>query len=410
MANIEGELWRSEEPNFIYGIRCPYEDLRAFNYVNLMPDQEAVMISSGGLLAHYESETNLIDKNLIPSGPKFAGISFGKTNPAKVELWIINIQRPGSSLWEIDNLEVLLKGYNKVIPLKIKIQYGVDVVNSKDFINYFIGRGGGSKSALRVEDVHEEVFQKDSIRLRETIVKFIENNGLFPSYGVNYLEGIANELINRVYDRLAKRGLKLRYLDVESIEIDVDHLTPMKRQLYIAGLGLDSHVIISSRSTTAPPSYARGYENIPIDFNKNNDSMPTVSTAGLTARNSSASYRSVSPAGVNVVYCAQCSKKHLSSEKYCSNCGNEYRPCPGCGSDNLPAAKRCVRCGYHLIKEPIQSALCPDCGRQILAESSFCPHCGKGQVKEKVEYTTCKRCNSTVASNTKFCTKCGNRM
>ena len=51
--------------------------------------------------------------------------------------------------------------------------------------------------------------------------------------------------------------------------------------------------------------------------------------------------------GVKEIYCANCSKKHLTTERFCPHCGSEYNPCPKCGADNPKNARRCVSCGHH---------------------------------------------------------------
>lgn len=392
-GKIEGELWRSEEPNFLYGIRCPYDDLRQFKYVELMPDQEAVLISRNGLLAHYESEHNEIDHNLIPAPPRLLGIPFGKTNPTQVELWIINIQRPGAAEWTIENLQALLLGYNKVIPLKIKIEYGVDIVNTKDFIHHYIGTGGGRANAISADDLHKDIFLSDSIRLHETILKFLENHVIMPSSGSLFLDKLSEKLSEKLEDRLGKRGLNLRYLDVESIEIDADRLGSMKRQLYLSGLGLNGTVLVARCRS---------------DYSSDTDGTNTMAVStkiDTTYRNA----RTSTSGKPGVVYCAQCAKKHLTTERFCPNCGNEYHPCPVCGADNLPAAKRCVKCGMPL-KNPYQATTCQHCGEKILEGSAFCPHCGNGHSMAKTEMKTCSRCRSAVPASVKFCSACGARI
>lgn len=111
--------------------------------------------------------------------------------------------------------------------------------------------------------------------------------------------------------------------------------------------------------------------------------------------------------GVREVYCANCSKKHLSTERFCPHCGNEYRPCPTCGSDNPPSARRCVSCGTPLQQG--QSAQCSSCHAPLTPGAAFCPNCGAPQ-QSRGGGNQCPRCGCEAPMGTKFCPKCGQKM
>lgn len=106
-----------------------------------------------------------------------------------------------------------------------------------------------------------------------------------------------------------------------------------------------------------------------------------------------------------MVYCANCSRKHLSTEKYCPYCGHEYNPCPICGADNLPEASRCVSCGTVLKRKPQSVNICPKCGSPIAPGALFCSNCGYSL--KSSEAHTCPRCGASLPPSTKFCPNCG---
>ena len=391
MASIDGSTWKSAEPNFIYGVRCPYKDLSDYQSITLLPDQEGLLNSNNGIISHYFNGTTPIDHSLIPTARRFAGIPLGKVNPTNAEIWIINMRRPGGSKWSIDGLEVLDSKSSRIFPLKIEIQYSVDVINAKDFINYFIGTGGGSVSAIGVNEIHRDIFIKDTVRIREMLRKSIEKMGLMPQLGASRLDALTDGLVAWLLERLQKRGLKLRYLDISLIELDIDRLSPLKRESYLEYLGIHTPIIFSR---DMKQSQQKQYEPFPMTKDESDGS----------------GYRSLKPSEEpGVIYCAQCSKKHLTTEKFCPYCGNEYRPCPFCRSDNLKAAKRCVYCGAALKFTPPPS-VCHNCGAKVVSGNAFCPNCGSPQKVESPDIKTCPRCKASMPSATKFCTKCGQKL
>lgn len=390
MADIDGAQWRSSEPNFIYGVRAPYKDLTLFDTVSLMSDQDGVLISKKGILARYSPGQNRIDHNLIPTATRFAGIALGKVNPEDVELWIVNSRRQGSSKWELSGLEVFDPVAGSVVTLKIGLHYSLDVVNPVDFISHFVGYGGRLPSGVSNHDIHQEIFVTDKIRIRETLRKDIEKAGLILQLGDTYLDALAKSLTGWLYDRILKLGLNLRFLDVTHIELDTSRLSPLKRQMLMAKYNVETPSLFVRGDV--PQNLEIGM-TLPANVDPNHDNF----------RKLRPSTTSGSP---SVIYCAQCSKKHLTTEKFCPYCGNEYHPCPMCHSDNLPAAKRCVHCGITLKKAPPPSQ-CHKCGSKVTPGQAFCPNCGEAQKTETPDLKTCPRCKASMPFISKFCTKCG---
>jgi membrane protease subunit (stomatin/prohibitin family) len=110
---------------------------------------------------------------------------------------------------------------------------------------------------------------------------------------------------------------------------------------------------------------------------------------------------------VREVYCANCSKKHLTSERFCPHCGSEYHPCPNCGSDNPVGARRCVSCGKSLQNS--MSNKCSSCGAPLMSGAAFCPQCGARQTTV-VTGNICPRCGTNVPSTSRFCPNCGQKI
>ncbi|MBE6331148.1 MAG: zinc-ribbon domain-containing protein [Bacteroidales bacterium] len=113
--------------------------------------------------------------------------------------------------------------------------------------------------------------------------------------------------------------------------------------------------------------------------------------------------------GVREIYCANCAKKHLTTERFCPHCGNEYRPCPTCGADNPKTARRCVSCGTPLQSLQASVAVCSSCGAPIGQGAAFCPHCGAPQTTVSAG-RKCPRCGASVPETSRFCPNCGQKV
>jgi ribosomal protein L40E len=112
--------------------------------------------------------------------------------------------------------------------------------------------------------------------------------------------------------------------------------------------------------------------------------------------------------GVREVYCANCSKKHLTTERFCPHCGSEYNPCPKCGSDNPKNARRCVSCGT-VLQLTDTSSVCRVCGAPLTPNAAFCPQCG-AQQNNISSGNCCSRCGASIPPSSKFCPKCGKKV
>lgn len=115
-----------------------------------------------------------------------------------------------------------------------------------------------------------------------------------------------------------------------------------------------------------------------------------------------------SGSGVREIYCANCSKKHLTTERFCPHCGSEYHPCPNCGTDNPLNARRCVSCGTSL-QQNAMGTQCPSCGAPLTPGTMFCPQCGARQASVTTG-NVCPRCGASVPVTSHFCPKCGQKI
>lgn len=138
------------------------------------------------------------------------------------------------------------------------------------------------------------------------------------------------------------------------------------------------------------------------------NSQPTFSGAQNPGMQANVQPQQGFNVGAKEIYCANCSKKHLTTERFCPHCGSEYNPCPKCGSDNPKNARRCVSCGTPLQQAGVTS-VCRSCGAPLAPGAAFCAQCGAQQVPVQ-SGNVCPRCGASIPPTSRFCPKCGQKL
>lgn len=94
--------------------------------------------------------------------------------------------------------------------------------------------------------------------------------------------------------------------------------------------------------------------------------------------------------------CPNCGAVHVSSDKFCPECGMAIRSheCARCGATTEPDWEICPQCGQNLHAE-----CCSFCGAKTDRGDTFCPECGNS--KKGIICPNCKTLNFRS-----FCRKC----
>ena len=129
-------------------------------------------------------------------------------------------------------------------------------------------------------------------------------------------------------------------------------------------------------------------------FGSNGGGQPTMPQAAPTMSSQA-----------KTIFCSNCSKKRLSTERFCPHCGTEYNPCPRCGADNNKNSKRCVSCGASLTGAQGGGNICTKCGSPIAPGAAFCGVCGSPVAATNPN--VCPRCGSSLPPTASFCPTCG---
>lgn len=429
MALIDVVRWAPDSDEFVFAYKIPETNLSTYTQLVVHESQEAVLFSKGRLMGKFGPGKHTLNTENLPLLRNFFGIPFGGKNPFTAEIWIVNMLMPVNFDWSTNRMTIHDSDYQTQLPLVASGQYGLKVVDSEKFLINMVG----TKTEFTEQDVTDQAYGEFSTKAKSAIMKFMLTNHVGFKQISAYLDSLSNFLSQSVQPFWDTYGLQLTKFYVSSI--DIDDSTPDGRKIKEAisqqstmsitghtwqqeqafdmannaveqmgrgidgsGGGLLSGLLAINMMNNMQGSMGGGMMNTQYDQPTFGGSASTVNVGG------SQGTPTVQKAP-KMVYCANCSRRHLSTEKYCPYCGHEYNPCPVCGADNLPDASRCVSCGTVLKRKSQSVNICPKCGAPIAPGALFCSNCGYSLKSSDVH--TCPRCGASLPPSTKFCPNCG---
>lgn len=434
MALIDVARWAPNSSEFVLAYKYPETNLSTYTQLLVHESQEAVLFSKGRLIGKFGAGKHTLDTENLPLLRNLFGIPFGGKNPFTAEVWIIDKRTPANLKWAVNHMPMHDADYNTQLPLMAEGQYSVRIEDAERFLINLVG----TKTIFTESDLNEQVYGEYSIKAKTAIMQFMLTNNVGYKKISAYLDQLSNVICSSVRPFLADYGISLVRCFVSNVDIDVTtdegqrikeaisnqaamsiqgHTWQQEQMFGMAnnavaniGSGGDGGGLIGGLLAMNMMSGMQGsMGNGLLQQNYNQPSFNSSSSNnsnGQVAHNNG--FAGASGSNVRMIYCANCSRKHPSTERFCANCGHEYNPCPNCGNDNLSTAKRCISCGASLCKDSGAINHCPNCNSQIAPGLKFCPSCGTPL--NVAQNRMCSRCGCEVSNSTKFCPNCGNKL
>jgi membrane protease subunit (stomatin/prohibitin family) len=431
MALIDCASWRPNSSEFVFAYRYPETNLSTYTQLVVHESQEAFLFSKGQLMGKFGPGKHTLDTENLPILRSLFGIPFGGKNPFTAEVWIVNKLYPANLSWSIKNMPVHDADYQTMLPLQAKGQYGIQVSDAEKFLIKMVG----TKSIFTESDMLSQAYGEFASKSKSAIINFMTAQRVgFKSISA-HLDSLSEFIKSRLLTFWEEYGLTMSKFYVNEITIDKD--TPEGRKISEA---IASQASMSITGHTWQQEQMFGMANNAVDQIGNMASdngliagimamnmmgsggMGAGMTAGLMQTHNAQPTFSAQQQGMQMqqpmqqgygamgqkdIYCANCSKKHSTNERFCPHCGSEYNPCPKCMSDNPKNARRCVSCGTQL-QQQAAGAACVNCGAQLAPGASFCSSCGSPQ--NIMPANACKRCGAPMPPGSRFCTKCGQKV
>ncbi|MBO7069085.1 MAG: SPFH domain-containing protein [Bacteroidaceae bacterium] len=430
MALIDCASWKPKSDEFVFAYRFPETNLSTYTQLIVYESQEALLFSKGQLMGKFGPGKHTLDTENIPLLRNLFGIPFGGKNPFTAEVWIVNKLYPANLSWAINSMAVHDADYQTMLPLQAEGQYGIQVTDSEKFLIKMVG----TKDVFTESDMLSQAYGEFSSKSKSAIIQFMTSQRVgFKSISA-HLDALSNFIKPNLQAFWEEYGLTMTKFYVTDISIDTSSAEGRK---VAEALASQASMSITGHSWQQEQMF--GVANNAVDqiggsggngllagimaMNMMGGGMGAGMGAGMMQpHNNQPTFSGGMQQGgmqqggmqqpvVKEIYCANCSRKHLTTERFCPHCGNEYNPCPRCGSDNLKTARRCVSCGTPLQTAgpgPVTGAVCSSCGAPITPGASFCSNCGAQQTI--TTGNVCPRCGATIPLTSKFCPKCGQKI
>lgn len=432
MAIIDLASWRPKSSEFIFAYRYPQTNLSTNTQLLVHESQEAFFFSKGRLMGKFGPGKHTLDTENLPILRSLFGIPFGGKNPFTAEVWIVNKLLPANLDWMINHMTIHDVDYKTQIPLYAYGQYGLKIVDAEKFLINMVG----TKDVFSQTDMTNQARGEFTTKTKSAIMQFMLQNKVGYKQISAYLDQISSFLREAIQPFWDTYGLELTRFYVSSIDIDdklpegkavkqaiaqqsamsiTGHTWQQQQAFDMAnnamnqmGKGLGGNgggllgglmAINMMNSMQSGGMGGMGSNMMQAQYNQ-----PTFGPENPNPQQANPQFQQNANAG-KMVYCASCSKKHSSNERFCPFCGSEYHPCPRCGSDNLPTAKRCISCGSPLASGETSFSNCPSCGAPTQPGAAFCSNCGT--TLTTAQSNVCPRCGTSLTGSTKFCPTCG---
>lgn len=437
MALIDLASWRPKSNEFVLSYRYPETNLSTNTQLIVHESQEAFFFSKGQLMGKFGPGKHTLSTENLPLLRNLFGIPFGGKNPFTAEVWIVNKLMPTNLTWSSGKMSIQDVDYQTQLPLVASGQYGIQLVDGERFLINMVG----TKDVFSEHDLASHVQGEFSTKVKSAVLQFmIQNNVGFKRISA-YLDQLSEYLKQQVSGYWSQYGLNLTKFYVSSIDIDTSDANGRRVSEAIAqqsSMSITGHTWQQEQAFNMANNAVDGMTNnmngggllgglaamsmlggmggggmmsggmMNPAYNQptfgGNGQQPTMPQGGGMAMPGA----NMSAGAARLIYCANCSKKRSTAERFCPNCGSEYHPCPRCGADNNPNARRCVSCGQSLqgaMASGGSAPVCMSCGTPLAPGSKFCPNCGTPC--GATDSDACPRCGNKMGAAAKFCPICG---
>ncbi len=397
-------------PSDVLVWKWPHDSLSLGAQVIVNESQEALFYKGGQALDLFGPGTHTLTTANLPFLQRLVNLPFGGKTPFSAEVYFINKSVALGQDWGTKTPFMILDPrYRVTIPLRAYGQFGLRVVNAREFVTQIAGAsGGGTRGSVRA-DLDSKLFvahitdfeHEKTVNVAGTTANDTARN-LLESLIVTCLQQSVGSLLTEqklsVLDlpsqvlALSKKtheilqsnfqtfGLELVNFVLESINFDskdesVQRLRAMldeaarldvvgdayRRNLDFYRTERQFNVLEGAAETGGAAGSVMGAAmGIGMGFG-------VASHAGALAKDSMAETTSK---------CGKCGASTTQSSKFCPSCGESLqqttKPCPECSTQNPAASRFCSNCGAS-----IAARKCGKCGAELQRTSKFCNECGE---------------------------------
>ncbi|MBO4602045.1 MAG: SPFH domain-containing protein [Salinivirgaceae bacterium] len=416
----------------VFAYRYPETNLSTNTQIVVHESEEAFFFSQGKLMGKFGPGKHTLSTENLPLLRSFFKIPFGGNNPFTAEVWIVNKLIPADLIWKIDGFTIHDPDFDTTIPLCANGKYSVQIVDAERFLINMVGK----KDNFTESDLTRQSQGEFTSKAKSAILRYMIENHIGYKQISGYIDYLSDFLKESITPFWSNYGIDMPKFFIESVEIDTS--TKEGREI-VEAIAKQADMKLTGRTWQQERAFditEKAFDQIGkmggqnggllgslMALNMMNNMQGSMGGAMINPQYNQPSFgaqggvQNVGQQGMaaaaqqsnkpKTIFCSNCSKKRLSTERFCPNCGTEYNPCPRCGADNRKNAKRCVSCGTQLGSADNGASLntCTNCGTPLAAGAAFCSVCGKPVAT--ADPNVCPRCGVTLQPSAVFCPSCG---
>lgn len=423
----------SNSREFVFAQRFPETNLSTNAQLIVHESEEAFLFHVGQLMGKFGPGKHTLNTENLPLLSNLFKKPFGGKNTFTAEVWFINKLKPADLSWKIDKFEGHDPDFDTTIPLCANGKYSVQIVDAERFLINMVGK----KDNFTESDLTRQSQGEFSTKAKSAIQRYMIENHIGYKQISAYIDILSDSLKESITPFWEKYGISMQNFFIETIEIDtstkqgrefVEDITSqagykLTGRTYQQERAFDLYDKALDKIGEMGNQSGNGLLGSLMALNMMNNMQGSMGGAMINPQYNQPSFgaqsgaQNVGPQGMaaatqqnnkpKTIFCSNCSKKRLSTERFCPNCGTEYNPCPRCGADNRKNAKRCVSCGAQLgsADNGASVSTCSNCGTPLAAGAAFCSVCGKPVTT--VDPNVCPRCGTHLQPSAVFCPSCG---
>jgi membrane protease subunit (stomatin/prohibitin family) len=395
--------------------KWPHDSLSLGAQVIVNESQEALFYKSGQALDLFGPGTHTLTTANLPFLQRLVNLPFGGKTPFSAEIYFVSKSVALGQNWGTKTPFMILDPRYKVtIPLRAYGQFGLRIVNTREFVTQIAGAGGGGTRGSIPADIASKLFVAQVApighdkALNDKVPSVVGTTA--DDTARNLLEALTITCLQQSVGNLLNEQ-RLSVLDLPSQVLALGKNTHeiLQSNFQTFGLELVNFVLESINFDSKDESVQRlramldeaarldvvgeAYRRN-LDFYRTERQFDVLEGAAETggaagsvmgaAMGIGMGFGVAAPAGAlakdsmagTASKCGKCGASIGQSSKFCPSCGENlrqnYRLCPECSTSNPGNSKFCSNCGA-----PMGTRRCTKCGAELQAASKFCNECGE---------------------------------
>ncbi len=395
--------------------KWPHDSLSLGAQVIVNESQEALFYKNGQALDLFSPGTHTLTTANLPFLQKIVNLPFGGKTPFSAEVYFVSKAVAVGQNWGTKTPFMILDPkYRVTIPLRAYGQFGLRVVNAREFVTQIAGAGGAGTRSGVATDIASKNFVAQvanigqDIALRDKALSAVGTTA--NDTARNLLESLIITCLQQsVGTLLSAQTISVLDLPSQVLELSKKIREILQSDFQTFGVELVNFVVESinfdnkdesvqrlrsmldeaARLDVVGQAYHRNLDFYRTDrqFDVLEGAAESGGAAGSVmgaAMGIGMGFGVATPAGAlakdsmapSFSRCGKCGASISQSSKFCPSCGESLqqniRPCPVCSTVNSSTSKFCSNCGAAMA-----AAQCAKCGANLPAGSKFCNECGE---------------------------------